>query len=141
MNDRIFPYTPQEAKDGGFSYKLNQVNKEPPFPTRLRELRKEHKVGPTQQYLADEIGITKPSVTGYESGKNVPDLKIATRLAAFYGVSVDYLCCQSEARRVDVDYIAALKAENKRLREKLTVYEKAEAAIMALADKLKGADS
>ncbi|MEX5398742.1 helix-turn-helix domain-containing protein [Streptococcus sp. ZJ93] len=56
---------------------------------RLKELRKEK--GITQQELADEIGITKLSVSNWETGKHDIKSDKAQTLADYFGVSVAYL--------------------------------------------------
>lgn len=47
--------------------------------------------GLTQSQLGDAIGVSKVSVSGYESGKRVPDLSTLIRIADIFEVSVDFL--------------------------------------------------
>ena len=52
---------------------------------RLRELR-----GPrTQQEVANAVGVSKMSLSYYESGKQQPRDKIKYALAKYYGQSVE----------------------------------------------------
>ncbi len=55
----------------------------------LRTLRQEN--GYTQQYLADYLGIKRPTYTRYEGGTNEPDLKTLEMVAKLYNVTIDYL--------------------------------------------------
>ena len=56
---------------------------------RLKELRKEKKL--TQTELADEIGVTKLSISNWERGERDIKFDKAQQLADFFGVSVGYL--------------------------------------------------
>lgn len=55
---------------------------------RIKKLRVQN--GFTQSQLGDAIGVSKVSVSGYESGKRVPDLSTLIRLADTFEVSVDF---------------------------------------------------
>lgn len=70
------------------------------FAERLRQLRKEQ--GLTQQELADRLGMSRSTIGGYEapSKRREPDFEVVRRLAAFFGVSVDYLLGSSDIRTV-----------------------------------------
>lgn len=59
------------------------------LPERLKELRTAKHL--TQEDIANFLGITRPAYTAYESGKRQPDDNTKMRLAAYYGVTVDYL--------------------------------------------------
>lgn len=52
----------------------------------LRELRKEKQL--TQEQLAERFGVTSRSVSGWETGSNMPDLSILVELADFYDVDI-----------------------------------------------------
>lgn len=41
--------------------------------------------------LAEETGINMTTLSNYENGVRVPGRKNLTKLATFYGVSIDYL--------------------------------------------------
>lgn len=45
----------------------------------------------TQKDLADFIGVTKASVSKWESGRSIPDVLLLPRIAAFFDVTVDEL--------------------------------------------------
>lgn len=55
----------------------------------LTRLRKEKKI--TQEELAEFVGVTKASVSKWETGATTPDIQILPVLAAFFDVSVDEL--------------------------------------------------
>ena len=54
--------------------------------TRLR-----HNKRITQEKLADFLGVSKASVSKWETGQSLPDIAQLPRLAAFYDVSIDAL--------------------------------------------------
>ena len=57
--------------------------------TILRQLRLSR--GVSQDVVAEACDISRVALTRYEKGQRVPRIEIASRLASFYGVSVDYL--------------------------------------------------
>lgn len=65
---------------------------------RLKDLRVER--GLTLEQLAEEIGLSKSALGGYETDelKEIGHNTIR-RLAKFYGVTTDYLLCLSEAKQ------------------------------------------
>lgn len=50
-------------------------------------LRKERKI--TQEQLADFIGVTKASVSKWETGQSIPDVMLLPRLATFFDKTID----------------------------------------------------
>ena len=59
------------------------------FDENLRELRKEK--GYSQEELAYKLNVTRQTVSKWENGSAMPDLKKLTELAEFFGVSMDTL--------------------------------------------------
>ncbi len=55
----------------------------------LMTLRKSKKI--TQEQVADFCGVTKASVSKWETGQTLPDILLLPRLAAFFDVSIDEL--------------------------------------------------
>lgn len=88
MESLIFPLSKKEAEKKG-QPKNSDINKNALFPKRLKELRTQK--GINQQKLADDIGVTKSTISLYEQGDNVPDIKTFVKIADYYGVSYDYL--------------------------------------------------
>ena len=58
------------------------------FGKRLRETRKQNHV--TQQALADMVGLTKTSISCYESGTRTPTLETLIDLANAFNVELTY---------------------------------------------------
>jgi len=59
------------------------------FAVTLKMLRLQH--GLTQQELAEQLGISAVTISGYELGRREPSIEILERIADCFGVSVDYL--------------------------------------------------
>lgn len=59
---------------------------------RLKEIRKEK--GLKQQDVSEMTGIHVITLSGYEIGKNEPNIEAMIRLADAYDVSLDYLVCR-----------------------------------------------
>lgn len=55
---------------------------------KIKTLRKAK--GLTQQELADAIGMQRPTLGGYETGRRVPRLPDLQQLAEFFGVGLDF---------------------------------------------------
>ena len=56
---------------------------------RLLELRKNHKYN--QDFVANQIGISRAALSYYEKGERSIDIEILYKLAEFYEISIDYL--------------------------------------------------
>lgn len=91
---------------------------------RIKELRKEK--GITQNKFATELGISKCTISLYESGKREPDIATLLRIANYFDVSVDYLLgvvnvkkpnngALSESEIMLLDLLNMLDLSNKRL--------------------------
>lgn len=62
------------------------------FKDRIKELRKLRHI--TQAQLANEIGVDVSTIGKWEGKGNVlPSDGVKEKLAAFFGVSIDYLMC------------------------------------------------
>ena len=55
---------------------------------KLKALRKAKRL--TQQDVADAIGLQRSTISNYEIGRRSPSLHDLQRIAAYYGVSLDY---------------------------------------------------
>ena len=81
------------------------------FDTRLKELRTG--AGLTQAQLAKQLGVTQSTIGNWESGCRVPRTETARKVAAFFGVSTDYLLGVSASRNgLDPSVYASLGAED-----------------------------
>lgn len=56
---------------------------------RIKALREEK--GYMQKDVADNLGIAANTLSGYERNVRKPDAPILNKIAAYYGVSVDFL--------------------------------------------------
>ncbi|ASJ03126.1 transcriptional regulator [Thermococcus profundus] len=54
---------------------------------RLRELREER--GLTQEELAKALGVTRQTIIAIEKGKYDPSLRLAFKIARFFGVKIE----------------------------------------------------
>lgn len=59
------------------------------FAVTLKMLRLQH--GLTQQELAERLGLSPVTISGYENGHREPSIEILERIADYFEVSVDYL--------------------------------------------------
>lgn len=59
------------------------------FADKLMQLRK--KSGWSQEELAEQMDVTRQSVSKWESAQSIPDLEKIVRLSEIFGVSLDYL--------------------------------------------------
>lgn len=59
------------------------------FQDNLISLRKLH--GFSQDELAEKIGVTRQTLSKYETGESLPDIERCKRLADIFGVSMDDL--------------------------------------------------
>lgn len=56
---------------------------------KIISLRK--KCGWSQEDLADQLGVSRQSVSKWESGMSIPDLEKIVKMSSLFGVSTDYL--------------------------------------------------
>nr|DAT30958.1 MAG TPA: Repressor protein CI [Caudoviricetes sp.] len=56
---------------------------------RLKQVRQ--KQGLSQKELADALNLSQAAISGYETGKYDPGMKIWKQIADYFKVSVDYL--------------------------------------------------
>lgn len=57
------------------------------FNENIRNLRKEK--GLSQEYFAEKLGVTRQTISKWETGAAMPDLKKLTEIADFFNVSMD----------------------------------------------------
>lgn len=77
-----------------------------------RVVKEERKArGWSHAKMAELIGISQQSISFYETGGRVPDIRTARKIAECFGVSMDYLCGMSMRRtgekEVDCERIAS----------------------------------
>lgn len=70
------------------------------FGENLRKLRTER--GLTQKELGDRVGLSKAVVSKYENSLGYPSLDMLIKIAAFFGVSTDYLLGAASKKTLDL---------------------------------------
>lgn len=69
------------------------------FANRLKQLREEKGLSQTQ--IADELGISRGSVSFYENGDRTPDIDILVKVCSSFDVSPEYMLGMSNCRKND----------------------------------------
>lgn len=72
------------------------------FGERLTNLRKAK--GLSQEQLAQELDLTRQTISKWELDQSTPDLEYIVKLSDFYGVSTDHLI-KGEASKPDSDTV------------------------------------
>ena len=65
------------------------------FAENLMELRKVHAM--SQEELADKIGVSRQTISKYETGESLPDIEKCKALADVFGITVDDLICYEKS--------------------------------------------
>lgn len=65
------------------------------FASNLMELRKIHDL--SQEELAEKIGVSRQTLSKYETGESLPDIEKCKALADVFGVTVDDLICYEKS--------------------------------------------
>jgi transcriptional regulator with XRE-family HTH domain len=78
---------------------------------KLMQLRRSR--GMSQEDLANEIGVSRQSVSKWEGAQAVPDLDKLVKIADFFGVSTDYLLKEEQGEHVETQPKEPLPPEEK----------------------------
>lgn len=78
------------------------------FSKKLTYLRTSHQL--TAAQLASILGLARPSISQFESGKNLPQFTTLANIADLYGVSVDWLLDRSSST-YNEDILSHLESE------------------------------
>ena len=65
------------------------------FADNLMELRKYHAM--SQEELAEKIGVSRQTLSKYETGESLPDIEKCKALADVFGITVDGLICYEKS--------------------------------------------
>ena len=65
------------------------------FADNLMELRKYHNL--SQEELAEKIGVSRQTLSKYETGESLPDIEKCKALADVFGITVDDLICYEKS--------------------------------------------
>ena len=68
---------------------------------RLRMLRNERNI--TQTQLSERIGVSKAMISSYELEQRQPSYSVLIKLAAYFGVSTDFLLGLERGRTINID--------------------------------------
>ncbi len=71
------------------------------FGLRIKQLRTSK--GLTQEKLAAKLGLTKQSISGYESNTSYPPIDVLRRMSLIFGVSADYILGLDNRKSVLLD--------------------------------------
>lgn len=77
------------------------------FAQRLINLREQKNI--TQQELADELGITRQSLSLYEKAERTINIELLAKIADFFNVSTDYLMGRTDTETLNEDIQTACK--------------------------------
>lgn len=66
------------------------------FSDKLKALREERSI--TQKQLANDLGVSRSSVAGYEVRDRLPDYDILKSISFYFNVSIDWLLGATEIR-------------------------------------------
>ena len=70
------------------------------LPEKILELRKSK--GLSQEQLAEQLGVSRQSVSKWETGESVPEVERLTELSRVFEVSTDYLLKSSEIDELSI---------------------------------------
>ena len=90
------------------------------FSQKLRMLRESRHL--TQLQVANRVGVTKATISAYETATKAPSIEMLIRLSRLFGVTVDYLVCVDSLHGIDVsgldeDSVALVSALVEKLRK------------------------
>ena len=102
------------------------------FKDNLVELRKIHDL--SQEELADKIGVSRQTLSKYETGESLPDIEKCKLIADVFGVSIDDLLNYDSQSNESMGL--AVPPKGKHIFGVVTVGEKGQIVIPAKARKL-----
>ena len=76
---------------------------------KIEELRE--KAGITQGEIANVLGVSQSNYSKYELGTVKPNIDLLTKIADYYGVSLDYLCDRKLTEKLQVRSLDDLDTE------------------------------
>ncbi len=71
------------------------------FKDNLIQLRKIYNM--SQEELADKLGVTRQTVSKYETGESLPDIEKCAAIASVFGVTIDDLINYSKEENMGLD--------------------------------------
>ena len=82
------------------SYRANLEKNMLEFGNRIKTLRIKKSI--TQEQLAERLGVTKSTISGYELGTRYPSIDMLIKLAQSFNVSTDFLLGVDKIQSLDV---------------------------------------
>ncbi|MDE6739841.1 MAG: helix-turn-helix domain-containing protein, partial [Lachnospiraceae bacterium] len=67
---------------------------------KIYEMRKAH--GLSQEQLAEKLGVSRQSVSKWESGESIPELERLVEISKVFNVTTDYLLKESEVDELTI---------------------------------------
>lgn len=67
---------------------------------KIYEMRKAQ--GLSQEQLAEKLGVSRQSVSKWESGESMPELERLVEISKFFNISTDYLLKESEVDELTI---------------------------------------
>ena len=67
---------------------------------KIYEMRKAH--GLSQEQLAEKLGVSRQSVSKWESGESIPELERLVEISKTFNVTTDYLLKESEVDELTI---------------------------------------
>lgn len=87
---------------------------------KLRMLRESRHL--TQLQAATRVGVTKATISAYETATKAPSVEMLIRLSRLFGVTIDYLVCVDSPQGIDIsgldeDSVSLISALIEKLRK------------------------
>lgn len=67
---------------------------------KLKRLREANNI--TQAQVGKRVGVSKATISAYETASKIPPVAVLTRLARFFHVNIDYWVCVDAPKALDV---------------------------------------
>lgn len=84
--------------------------KENKFSQQLLSLRNMHNI--SQDKLAEQLFISRQTISKWETGETVPDLNNLIKLSNIFNVSLEYLVFETDNNKDKINYVYDPKKEN-----------------------------
>ena len=85
---------------------------------RLFELKKKQKI--SQETLAEKVGVSRQTISNWETDETVPDIYQAALLAQSLNISLDFLVCDDNSKNNTIKPIENINEMWKEIKQKLT---------------------
>lgn len=107
------------------------------FGERIKKLRDENMH--TQDQLASALGVSRSTISNYESEERAPDIYMLNKIATLYNVSIDYIIGRTDVKNID-EYVS-LKSLHQTYKNGSSITLKLIYLINEIVDKYKNHDN